>query len=946
MRFKTSVLILFVLTIVAIDTTRSQAIWQQDFSDSIPPGWIVYKEYAADGVGVSQGQAYMYKYSVADKALILATEELDLSQYSRLNFDVMMDMISDPCEIQIGLVTDSLHIATSFQLINSFVLNDSTDANMNTKEVILKGYPQKARLAFRLTGAYFLKIIFLDNLKLYNDSVSSCVPLGVHDFQCLPAPRGELRSVIKWTNPSKRVDALGLADLDSVVILQEGAPIFTRLNPKIGAPDSVIIPCTKAGFYSFIAETYNSCGKGYLADVPKTWIGMDVPDKPSIIALTLTGNIIDIRWSPPAAGLHGAYFDGTVSRYAIRRADSVCAYVPGAQLHFTDSLTNSGAYNYTIAAADTSGEGGIAATDPFQYLTDGYLLYEDFWIDAIAPLNASPLFPFLWTTSSTSTKSYWMRDSHAGNKGSAKLQLQNKGTSDDDTMRLISPVIDTRGFSNLTVEWRAHWQAQQDRQFTVMLESSADGGNTRHPVYRWNVNSSIDGKVMRVLTQDVGSGALQFDLCVLGSTFNISAVSLDDVRLYPATRTDLALDSIELPGHIKAGDRITPTLVVSSNSTQVENFTALTSIVNAADDRDTVYTFSVHASVDINGKTRIECDPWTALEGNYFITATILNGRDGTPADNMKRDTFPVFNPDYRNAVVLEEFTGTWCPSCPHAAVSIEDLMTMNKPVAVVAYHDDKYGTPQGNARASYYNVTAIPTAIFNGLSRVVGSEERSILTNQYQWCVDSILRVHSPIKITVTAGRNGRMMSASVDIVAIPPLSNPDLVLCSVLTEDIMVKWSTLDALYHAERAMYPDAIGKAIDLGSGRATAQMQFEIPDTVLIENAHFVAFVQDRSTHEIFDGMDVKIGSVETAVASIMPDKSAKIFPNPATNMLLIATNETRHVVITNLLGVKIADATITPPMGSIDIRRLAPGNYFVFVSNRTFGNASIISVMK
>ncbi|MDA0316618.1 MAG: Omp28-related outer membrane protein [Bacteroidetes bacterium] len=70
----------------------------------------------------------------------------------------------------------------------------------------------------------------------------------------------------------------------------------------------------------------------------------------------------------------------------------------------------------------------------------------------------------------------------------------------------------------------------------------------------------------------------------------------------------------------------------------------------------------------------------------------------------------------FTKKVLLEDFTGTWCPNCPPAAAAVESAVDGNPNIFGVGYHDgDPMQIEETMFWTNYYHVTAFPTVYVNG---------------------------------------------------------------------------------------------------------------------------------------------------------------------------------------------------------------------------------------
>jgi thiol-disulfide isomerase/thioredoxin len=102
-----------------------------------------------------------------------------------------------------------------------------------------------------------------------------------------------------------------------------------------------------------------------------------------------------------------------------------------------------------------------------------------------------------------------------------------------------------------------------------------------------------------------------------------------------------------------------------------------------------------------------------------FVAAVVLS-----PSIPVASSSPPVASP---RIVLAEEFTGTWCPYCPGASGALERLeakLGRDKLVVLGFHSGGRFGNPDSDARLAYYNISGIPTVIFNGLYRKVGGNQ------------------------------------------------------------------------------------------------------------------------------------------------------------------------------------------------------------------------------
>ncbi|NOX47912.1 MAG: T9SS type A sorting domain-containing protein [Chlorobi bacterium] len=210
-----------------------------------------------------------------------------------------------------------------------------------------------------------------------------------------------------------------------------------------------------------------------------------------------------------------------------------------------------------------------------------------------------------------------------------------------------------------------------------------------------------------------------------------------------------------------------------------------------------------------------------------------------------------------RDKVILEIVTGTWCYYCPGAAMGADDLIANGKEVAVIEYHNgDDYTNSYGSSRQGYYGITGIPTAEFDGIVEVGGGNHTTSLYPTYLQKYNQRIAIPSSFTIDIEGGHTGFIdYEINITVTKVAAVSSTNLVLHFALTEsEIMENWQGLDKLDYVERLMRPNQYGTALDFSSGDVNeVTVSFAMQPSWVNEHCEVVAFIQDPSTKEIFQG---------------------------------------------------------------------------------------------
>lgn len=100
--------------------------------------------------------------------------------------------------------------------------------------------------------------------------------------------------------------------------------------------------------------------------------------------------------------------------------------------------------------------------------------------------------------------------------------------------------------------------------------------------------------------------------------------------------------------------------------------------------------------------------------------------------------------------VLCEEFMRTTCPYCGIAGPALDQMQSAYPDTFVlVQVHTQTYTTPWGNSRMSFYGITTVPRAEFDGATECRGAY--STVTQQYNWYNTTYLnRMSVPTDVTI----------------------------------------------------------------------------------------------------------------------------------------------------------------------------------------------------
>lgn len=238
-----------------------------------------------------------------------------------------------------------------------------------------------------------------------------------------------------------------------------------------------------------------------------------------------------------------------------------------------------------------------------------------------------------------------------------------------------------------------------------------------------------------------------------------------------------------------------------------------------------------------------------------------------------------------RDKVVVEIGTGTWCPYCPGAAMGADDLVANGKEVAIIENHNgDAYTNTASNARNSYYNISAYPTAVFDGGSAVVGGSSSVSMYPDYLPVYNQKIAIPASFSIDIQGSSSGLIdFDVNVTIEMVEAYSGSDIRLhCAVTESEIPEYWQGQSELNFVQRMMLPTHNGIHLDFSGGNIIEQnYSFSLEPGWVAEHCEIVIFLQEHGNKTILNGSKrelIEMGSVNNYDASIsnltnLPEKS-------------------------------------------------------------------------
>jgi hypothetical protein len=179
-----------------------------------------------------------------------------------------------------------------------------------------------------------------------------------------------------------------------------------------------------------------------------------------------------------------------------------------------------------------------------------------------------------------------------------------------------------------------------------------------------------------------------------------------------------------------------------------------------------------------------------------------------------------------------------------------------------IGYHiSGAFTNAYATTRYNYYGGGGTPNVRLDGDSCIVGGEATGNMYPAYRAYFDTRKSVPSPLDIELTCTydsvtRAGRLEVKARNATASEVSGQLQVVLCE---SHIYYVWYNLDSVHHVERNMLPDAGGEAITVPANDSiTRTRDFAVDPAWVARNCDLVAFVQNNSTKEIYQGASVGV----------------------------------------------------------------------------------------
>lgn len=519
----------------------------------------------------------------------------------------------------------------------------------------------------------------------------------------------------------------------------------------------------------------------------------------------------------------------------------------------------------------------------------------------------------------------WMLDEHPYNW--TRYESSNAGGTSPEIMFTSSPVFEgTSRLASIPMNLENGEDIWIEFNHSLDVNSSGIqiGVATRADFGEWSsiwessTGNDIDPQNLRVPVTNSDASGNNFQVCwyLTGNTDNLNYWYIDDIKILQPLTSDLMLVEVVEDTYFEVGDVVNPIATIRNIGMNVEVFDLVYEVYR---NDELLHTQTIaDMSAQINEFTTIQFDSFALEFDNELYQLQVYIDSDSDM--NLENNTFSKYVNTYaieRQFVVLEMGTATSCGYCPYAAMGAEEMVEAGHDIAVIEYHSgDDYSNDAAYSRMSYYSVTGLPTAIFDGLDYYIGIQASGqSMYPDYLQAYNARKEVKTSLQMGMVGSQNGNDFNMEISLLRFASMANENLALHLVLTEsNIPEEWQDEEYLHYVERLMIPNENGTSIDLvNNSTQTVNLDFTMDETWDMDSCELVAFVQDNDTKEILQGIKLDLNeltSSEENQVSVPAFKLMGNYPNPFNPTTTISFSTAgsdceTEVTIFNIKGQKI-----------------------------------------
>ena len=490
-----------------------------------------------------------------------------------------------------------------------------------------------------------------------------------------------------------------------------------------------------------------------------------------------------------------------------------------------------------------------------------------------------------------------------------------------------------------------HYLSNAQLSSTIGIATSSDNGNTWNTGWsktyseasssgQYNINETFK-------TADMGKDNVLFCLFYQGNTYNFNKWYFDDICIYPLSDkgADIQLSSIDVNNVIKSGDIEISFTADNISKEEITSFEASYEI-----EGHDIVTETFNTTIAPNQKQKVTFKKSVNLiPGTHEIKVNIIsvNGEEDANADNnsMSKE-IRTFIKSIARTTMIEHFSSSTCQPCVEVDNTMTSLTESNEGnYTYVKYPwnypgvGDKYYIEDCSVRGAYYEVSGVPTIIFDGTT-TTKQPKQSYFDNSHA----------TPAYIKIIGGYEIEGSNITVKATVTPYIDITDVKLFMTVNEKTTtgnVGTNGLEEFHHVLMCMLTGSEGLDTSFYAGqRQQYEFVYDMSTTNVeeMEDLEVAVWIQSYVTKEVHNSATLTEGFKEDdeEFENIIEEQisSVQIYPNPVNDRLYIeAETEIEEVMVYDIYGRHQVTETASHRGDlSIDLSDLKSGIYFVKIN--------------
>jgi len=183
-------------------------------------------------------------------------------------------------------------------------------------------------------------------------SANVSAPAAVTNLQLMAGAEGALEAIISFTAPTVDLAGAELTAIGRIDILREDSVVHSFDSPVPGADYTYTDNTAQQGYNNYKVTTYSAEGDKGLEAEGSVYCGVEIPDLPGNVVLTLDNDVVTLTWEAPTKGINGGYVNPSEVIYTIydtSYGDVVADDITGTSFSAKVTIYENRQYGFNLA---------------------------------------------------------------------------------------------------------------------------------------------------------------------------------------------------------------------------------------------------------------------------------------------------------------------------------------------------------------------------------------------------------------------------------------------------------------------------------------------------------------------------------------------------------------------------------------------------------------------